>query len=185
MNSGSALPGTPREDADPESIKRDLQVLQQRVALLLPSRDSPLGKVRIEGHRKPKCFIIMPFHNSDLEVVYEDYVLPVLNDICQLDCRRGDDIFGSSAIIDDIVRCIQESDIAIADLTGQNANVFYEIGVCHTLGKPVLLLAQSKEDIPFDVRHLRVLLYDYNPRGCKRLERELKRHIDALFVTDI
>ena len=68
----------------------------------------------------------------------------------------------------------------LADLTGKNANVFYEVGICHALDKPVLLMAQSMDDVPFDLRHRRVLIYEYTPRGVKRLEKALTDHLKAM-----
>jgi nucleoside 2-deoxyribosyltransferase len=75
---------------------------------------------------------------------------------------------------------IQMADVILADLTRKNANVFYEVGICHALAKPVLLLAQSIDEVPFDLRHRRVLLYEYSPRGCKRLEGALKENMSAV-----
>lgn len=82
--------------------------------------------------------------------------------------------------MEDILKSIGTADVVLADLTRKNANVFYEVGICHALGKPVLLLAQSIDDVPFDLRHRRVLLYDYSPRGCKRLEGTLKQNMNAV-----
>jgi hypothetical protein len=97
-----------------------------------------------------------------------------------LDCQRGDDVFGSNVVMDDIVKSINAADVILADLSRKNANVFYEVGICHALNKPVLLRAQSIDDVPFDLRHRRVLLYDYSPRGCKRLEGSLRQHMNAV-----
>jgi nucleoside 2-deoxyribosyltransferase len=85
--------------------------------------------------------------------------------------------------MDDILESIRKADVVLADLTGKNANVFYEVGICHALGKPVLLLAQSIEDVPFDLRHRRVLLYEYTPKGCKRLEDMLEHNMNAVVST--
>jgi hypothetical protein len=130
-----------------------------------------------------KCFVVMPFADEDLQVVYEDFVKPVLTEQCNLECERGDDVFGSNVIMDDIRKSIGEADLVLADLTRKNANVFYEVGISHTLDKPVLLLAQTMDDVPFDLRHRRVLLYDYTPRGCKRLEKMLREHVTAMLAT--
>jgi hypothetical protein len=177
----NSLPGTPRDDLSPQEVLVELERLKSRIR---PSQvaDTRPDTVHVAPGRNPKCFVIMPFGSDDLNVVYEDFVRPVLENDCKLECQRGDDIFGPSAIMDDVRKAIAECDLAIADLTGQNANVFYELGICHTLAKPVLMLAQSKEDIPFDVRHLRVLLYEYSPRGCKTLEKAIKAHIDTMLV---
>ncbi len=79
--------------------------------------------------------------------------------------------------MEDVSSSIEQADLLVADLTGRNPNVFYEVGIGHALGKPVLLLAQSLDDIPFDLRHRRVLLYDYSTKGCKRLEIDLVEHV--------
>ncbi len=82
--------------------------------------------------------------------------------------------------MDDITKSIEKARIIVADLTGRNPNVFYEVGIAHTLNKTVLLLAQNIDDVPFDLRHRRVLIYEYSPRGCKRLENEISKHINSL-----
>jgi hypothetical protein len=55
-----------------------------------------------------------------------------------------------------------ESKLILADLSGTNPNVFYELGLAHALTKPAILITESIEDIPFDLRALRVLEYDKN-----------------------
>ena len=128
------------------------------------------------------CFIIMPFGSEELNIVYDDFIKPSLENNCSLICERGDDVFGSNVIMDDITRSIEKARIIVADLTGRNPNVFYEVGIAHTLNKDVLLLAQNIEDVPFDLRHRRVLLYDYSPRGCKKLEGEISKHIKSIIL---
>jgi hypothetical protein len=126
----------------------------------------------------------MPFGDDDLEVVYEDFIRPVLQNDCNLACERGDDVFGSNVIMEDIMTSIQSSDLILADLTRKNPNVFYEVGIAHALGKQVLLLSQSIDDVPFDLRHRRILIYEYSPRGCKRLETSLRDNVRSVLATD-
>ncbi len=128
-----------------------------------------------------KCFILMPFNKKDLEVVYNDFVKPSIEKL-GLQCIRGDDIFGDNIIMEDIIRLIKESTILVADLTYRNPNVFYELGLAHAFGKKVLLLAQSMDDVPFDLRLRRVCLYEYSPKGCKKLENEMVNHIKTLLI---
>lgn len=73
---------------------------------------------------------------------------------------RADSIFLPSAIMPDIWRFLSEARVLVADLTGRNPNVFYELGLAHAMRKPVILVANSLDDIPFDLRGLRVLSYD-------------------------
>jgi hypothetical protein len=128
-----------------------------------------------------KCFILMPFNKKDLDVVYNDFLKPSIEKL-KLQCIRGDDIFGDNIIMDDIIKLIKESAILVADLTYRNPNVFYELGLAHAFGKKVLLLAQSMDDVPFDLRHRRVCLYKYSPKGCKKLENEMVAHIETLLT---
>ena len=68
-------------------------------------------------------------------------------------------------IIQDVVSLIDKSRVVICDCTGRNANVFYEIGIAHTLGREVILITQNEADIPFDLRHLRYVKYLNNAEG--------------------
>jgi len=119
------------------------------------------------------CFVLMPFEDEDLQIVYKDFVKPAIQDKCGLICRRADDIFGPNIIMDDVCKALRKARLIIAELTGGNPNVFYEVGLCHAIGKDVLLLSQSIKDIPFDLRHRRVIPYDYTPHGCRELEKFL------------
>jgi hypothetical protein len=138
-----------------------------------------IRELTADPERSANCFIVMPFGDAQLQKVYEHFVKPAVEE-CQLNCVRGDDILGSKAIMEEVRRQIQRADIIVADLTHKNANVLYEVGLGHALDKPVLLLTQSIDDVPFDLRHLNVLLYQYTPDGCASLRKELKKHVLAL-----
>jgi hypothetical protein len=73
---------------------------------------------------------------------------------------RADDIYSPGVVTEQIKAAIHQSIICIADVTGKNPNVLYEVGIAHTLGKPTILLSQSVEQIPFDLRAFRVVIYD-------------------------
>ena len=171
--------GTPDEFRAAISVNELSEVVDELRKLLdLLTGGSIMENNATEGPRPElTAFVVMPFGSEDLQVVYDDYVKPTIEGHCSLKCVRGDDMFGSDGIMDDVLNAIAKAEIVIADLTGQNANVFYEVGIAHANKKPVLLLAQSMDDVPFDLRHRRVLLYDYSPRGCKRLEQRLKDNI--------
>ncbi|MDN4086012.1 hypothetical protein [Paenibacillus polymyxa] len=119
---------------------------------------NPTFKARSFKKNFNKVSVLMPF-NDKSNKLYEDFLTPFINDL-GLEVRRGDDFFNSSAVIEDIWQMINESVLIIADLTGKNANVFYEVGIAHTLGKNVILITQNEEDIPFDLKHLRYFSYD-------------------------
>jgi len=93
----------------------------------------------------------------------------------RLSVERGDDIFSSANVIDEIWEAINNCGVLVADCTTRNPNVFYEIGIAHTLGKEVILISQSKEDVPFDVNHIRYLSYLPSPTGLRKLTDDLKK----------
>jgi nucleoside 2-deoxyribosyltransferase len=122
----------------------------------------------------------MPFSVPELGIVYEDFVKPTIEQRCNLRVERGDDELGSNVVMEDITKSIRRARLIVADLTGRNANVFYEVGIAHALNKPVLLMTQSIDDVPFDLRHRRALVYEYSPRGCKRLETSLYENVQSI-----
>jgi len=115
--------------------------------------------------------VMMPF-DSDFDDVYA--AIGRASDAVGLRCRRADDIWDHPAIIQDVVTLIDRARIVICDCTGRNPNVFYEAGIAHTLGRDVILITQSKDDIPFDIRHLRHLQYLNNGEGLGELADRLK-----------
>jgi hypothetical protein len=98
-----------------------------------------------------------------------------------LECKKADDIWENSTFIQDIFELIFTSKVMIADFTGKNPNVFYEVGIAHTLGKTVIPITQSITDIPSDLRHHRALVYHPNEQGYKDLALELDKRLRTLF----
>ena len=94
--------------------------------------------------------------------------------------QRADNIWQESTVIQDIFGLIFKSFIVVCDFTGKNPNVFYEAGIAHTLGKHVVPITQSPDDIPFDLRHHRYLNYLNNSDGLKKLQAELSARISTL-----
>lgn len=92
-------------------------------------------------------------------------------------CTRADDLWLHHHIIQTIVSLISQSGLVIADCSDKNPNVFYEAGIAHSLGKDVILIAQSLDDIPFDLRHISILTYFPNKEGLKDLKAKLTKRI--------
>jgi len=98
-------------------------------------------------------------------------------------CLRADEIYSEKPIIGDIWDLIQRAEIIVADLTSKNPNVLYELGLCHVLWKRVVLLAQRIEDVPFDLRHFRVILYEHSLEGAEELSLALAGAVEKLRST--
>ncbi len=116
-------------------------------------------------------FVIMPFTES-----WSDDTYLILKDTCQdinANITRADEVLGSNIIIDDIINQIKKSSIIIADITVRNANVYYELGYAHALGKKVILIAQNGTEIPFDIAYIRYLTYDLSYKQIREFKKLL------------
>jgi hypothetical protein len=123
-------------------------------------------------------FVAMPFR-EDLRDVYDVAVLTAVQE-SGLTCRRGDDFKGSQHIMSEVWSSIVQCRICVVDCTDNNANVFYELGIADTLGREVILIAQTVKDVPFDVRHRRFVDYENHPQGLIALREELKNQFREL-----
>jgi hypothetical protein len=130
-----------------------------------------------------KCFVIMPFRN-DLHYFYL-YLEKHIQERHRLVCNRADRRITTGSIIDKIKDDIAEADVVLAECTGSNPNVFYELGFAHAQGKNVVLLIQRPadfkvEDIPMDVRHLDFILYQLE--NHEDFLKKLDKAIDEIFI---
>ena len=108
--------------------------------------------------------------------VYEDHIRPTCTGM-NLTLRRADDFFTANSVVQDIWKAIVSARLIVADCTDRNPNVFYEIGIAHTIGKSSILITQREKDIPFDLRHLHYILYQSSPRGMKEFEATFKETV--------
>jgi|GEM_PF-6045000 len=138
----------------------------------------PIFGQPISSTQWPAVLALMPFAPV-FRPVYEDHLKAVAKRV-GLSIGRADDFFSNGSIMADIWSAIHAADIILADCTGRNPNVFYEIGIAHTLGRDTILLTRSVDDIPFDLRHLRTIVYDFTPRGMATFEEQCQSTIQTL-----
>jgi hypothetical protein len=98
-----------------------------------------------------------------------------------LQCVRADEIFNEEELIQDIFSIIYRAKAVVSDFTGRNPNVFYEVGIAHTLGRTVVPIVQNVEHVPFDVRHHRFIQYLNNQEGLADLGRKLRARLRTVF----
>ena len=109
-------------------------------------------------------FVLMPFAKEYKEI-YDDVIKPLVKEM-GLKSLRADEIFGSGAIMEDILKMIAKARIVIADVTKRNHDV--------------IIITQTLDDVPFDLRHLRYIEYSPTLRGSQYLRSELKSTIETL-----
>jgi hypothetical protein len=127
------------------------------------------------------CFVMMPFANP-IGGYYETIYQPAIERARLKPVRADADIYGTGKIIDQIWRGIQAARVLVAELTGRNPNVLYELGLSHALRRPVVLVSSNKDDVPFDVQHVRVIYYDKDDPfwGQKLIEKVAENILSAL-----
>jgi hypothetical protein len=134
--------------------------------------------------RKNVCFVMMPFGESFDEYFKEIYY-PAIEE-CNLTPRRADSIYRPSPILHDIWTFINDSKLIIADITGRNPNVMYELGLAHAVAKPVIIVSNNIDDVPFDLRSLRILIYNIiSPKWSSDLKNSIKSSILEILESPI
>ena len=110
-------------------------------------------------------------------------MLGALRGACEglgLTCVNASEVWNHDEIIQDIFSLIFRSRIVICDFTTQNPNVFYEAGIAHTLGKPLIPITQDINALPFDLRHRRALVYVDSPEGLTQLRADITPRLTRL-----
>jgi hypothetical protein len=118
------------------------------------------------------CFVMMPF-GGWFDRYYSEIYVPSIK-AAGFEPTRSDELFTTGTVVEQIWEQIEKATVLLADVSNKNANVFYELGLAHAARKPVVLTANSINDVPFDLRHLRVITYDVNePKWSERLSKSV------------
>lgn len=122
------------------------------------------------------CVVLMPFNAEWSDEIYDVFQEAVVD----FTFWRSDEEHRDDIIIQTIWKKINEAHFVIADCTGRNPNVFYELGIAHTLGKPVFMCSQDRRDFPFDITHIRSYEYGQKPGEIKKLKTDIKRFVESI-----
>jgi hypothetical protein len=137
-------------EAELDRQKEVIRELQERLTRVVPA--NPIWKGRRFSTDELSCFVLMPFQDMFFEM-YEAAIVPAV-ERCGLSAQHAGEIFGNREVIEDIWDSICSARVIVVDVTGRNPNVFYELGVCHTLGKECVVITQTdsgrRRPLPFD-----------------------------------
>ena len=117
------------------------------------------------GSVMKKCFVVSPIGDAGTDIrknadqLYQHIIKPVCEK-CGFAAQRVDEFNTSNSITQEILDALNDYDLVIADLTGHNPNVFFEIGYRTKSQKPIIHLKRKDETIPFDVSSIRTFEYD-------------------------
>lgn len=122
-------------------------------------------------------FVLTPFAPSFSEI-YSTIKSAVQK--LGMTCSRSDDFYQSGRVMNTVLENIKRAEIIIADLTMRNANVFYELGIAHSIKGNVILLAQDAGDVPFDLRDFHMIIYENTAIGKRKLKMDIIKAINQL-----
>ena len=129
------------------------------------------------------CFVVSPIGDVGSETrINADklfkYIISPVCESCGFEAVRVDQINDSDSITQTIIDKLLSSELVIADISGHNPNVFYELGIRHAIRSGTILIREKVNfSIPFDISHLRHIEYTQEPSGMDKLANELKRRL--------
>jgi hypothetical protein len=155
-----------------------------REAAMLSSHSNGMAVAPVFGRpsapdKKTHVFVLMPF-KAKLGGLYTNHIKRMGEEL-GLTIRRADDVFSPRPFVEVVWEGICNADLVLADCTEKNANVFYEIGMAHTVGKTVVLITRSEKDIPSDIKHLNYISYVYDPEGVDDLIQKVRTFLKSHF----
>jgi small subunit ribosomal protein S1 len=132
------------------------------------------------------CFVMMPFGEQRLgdgqifnwDSHYQEVIRPVIRET-GMTPLRADQIYGAEPHLNRLWRGIQEAEVIVADVTGRNSDVFYELALAQAFGKRILILTMNPDDVPVDLGESVPIRYSKEGTGLLRLTRDLRQHIEA------
>ena len=147
----------------------------------------PIFNTRSFTFDNKQVFVIMPYASKtwyridpitdhlrsetyDFDRPFRNLIIPTLNKL-GLKCIRADSIFAPQPFMEKIWTQINESALILADVTSGNPNVLYELGVAHTLGKPIIIVTQDPVYVPTDLKAIEFIKYDRD-LGNEKLFKE-------------
>lgn len=173
-----------------DNFQQDMVKIVELIAMVAGTafRKEELDNARKEDSKakhidtnKEIAFVLMPFREP-FNKYYHAIIKPAIEET-NLRALRVDEIYGPSQIINDIWSGVNNAKAVIVELTSRNPNVMYELGLCHAIGKPVIMISQSEDDIPFDLRHMRCILYDTTePDWASKLRSQISISIQSIIA---
>jgi hypothetical protein len=136
------------------------------------------------------CFIITPIGGSGSDIfkktngLIRSVIRPVLNEL-GFEAIPAHEINEAGSITKQIIQHILNDELVICNLTGLNPNVMYELAIRHSFGKKVVIVAEDKTVLPFDISDQRTVFYEDSLIGCENVKPFLKKVIEAALTDDV
>ena len=135
---------------------------------------------------KKQCFVIAPIGSEDSatrkrsDQVLKHIIKPAVES-CGYEAIRADKIAGSGVITSEVLQLVAKAPLVIADLTGGNPNVFYELAIRHALQKPLVQIIEKGEELPFNIHNTRTIYFDHHDlEDVDNAKKEIAEYITTI-----
>lgn len=157
---------------------KNKQLADNKVSITMTMTNNEYFKYREPQTEKPFVFVVMPF-NKDIvsNDVYELGIKDAIESF-NLKCVRIDEDLESKGFMDKIYSHILDSELVIVDFTGERPNCYYEAGIAHALNKEVIIISQTGDSVPADIKHFNY--HTYSKDNISGLKNRLKSIIDVV-----
>lgn len=136
------------------------------------------GEADPDGNRA--CFVVAPIGSPNSDVrnqtngLLDEAIRPIVEEKLGLEVIAPHEIAEAGSITRQVIQRLLEAELVIADLTGLNANVMYELAVRHAKGRPVVPIAEKNTSLPFDITTERTIFYEESFHGLNDLKPKLE-----------
>lgn len=134
--------------------------------------------------KKKTCFVVTPIGDENTAIrrhidgIIDQSIIPALMDEFEIKVAHREYEIGS--INNRVIQSVCNSDLVVANLTGLNPNVMFEIAIRYSFGKPAIVIAEKGTKLPFDIIDENTIFYINDPAGAAELKESIKK-----FVTKI
>lgn len=133
---------------------------------------------------KKTCFVVTPIGDENTAIrrhidgIIDQAIIPAIGDEFEIKVAHREYEIGS--INDRVIQNVYDSDLVVANLTGLNPNVMFEIAIRYSFGKPAIVIAEKGTKLPFDIVDENTIFYINDPAGAAELKDNIKRFVQRI-----
>lgn len=133
---------------------------------------------------KKSCFVVTPIGDENTAIrrhidgIIDQAIIPAIGDEFEIKVSHREYEIGS--INDRVIQNVYDSDLVVANLTGLNPNVMFEIAIRYSFGKPAIVIAEKGTKLPFDIVDENTIFYINDPAGAAELKDNIKRFVQRI-----
>lgn len=134
--------------------------------------------------KKKTCFVVTPIGDENTAIrrhidgIIDQSIIPALGDEFEIKVAHREYEIGS--INDRVIQNVCNSDLVVANLTGLNPNVMFEIAIRYSFGKPAIVIAEDGTELPFDIVDENTIFYINDPVGAAHLKENIKKFVQKI-----